>query len=609
MICTKNPLRRRPCLVLLTCLLAALPRLHALEGFPNFRFERVAIDPAALTYNPTGEFIFPSIIKAADYFANPLGTYYLYYAPHDNPGGICLAFANSLEGPWTEYNANPLISNVWPPHFNVAHTSSPHAFWNKEAQKLYLYFHGENDVTRVASSTDGVHFTYERACLTRADFDNVSEISYARVFEYTIPSKQNKYTMLVMCNYGSNPGNRGIYLAWSDDCVNWTTQRTAVISPTAAEGDQLSGPHFFPWKGKYYVVYHGSSGDMHIAEVGENFDKEIRLGVFYDSMIEPPDNNRAAAPAFYTVGETMYMFYEAGRRGGTKIAMAKSALVVPSAPARLSGSARNSVQVDLSWRDQADNELGFKIERATSLKGPFATVGTADANATSYSDRGLSGSITYYYRVRAYNGMGDSDASNIDKVMTPAGGATLTLYSVAAHDGWVTESAVGSNQGASGSGSSLRTGDGADKQLKSFISFDTSVIPEGATVVSATVRIKKSGGSGGNPFDTLGTCYVDLKGGSGFGDSPTLAGADFQAEADANQVGQLDRPTVSNGNRSTGVLNETGRSHINTAGFTQLRIYFSTKQDGDAGNDYLSWYSGEAATEADRPSLEVSYLN
>ncbi|HEY0947202.1 MAG TPA: hypothetical protein VGD81_18105 [Opitutaceae bacterium] len=608
MICLQHPLLRR-CLTLLLCALAPALRLTALEGFPNFRFERVAIDPATVTYNPTGEFIFPSVIKAADYFANPLGTYYLYYAPHNNPGGICMAYANTLEGPWTEYNANPLIPNAWPPHYSVAHTSSPHAFWNREAHKLYLYFHGENDITRVASSTDGIHFTYERACLTRADFDNVSEISYARVFEYTIPSKNNKYSMLVMCNYGSNPGRRGIYLAWSDDCLHWTTQRTAVITPTAAEGGQLSGPHFFPWQGKYYVVFHGSSGDMHIAEVGPNFETETRLGVFYDSMIDPPDNSRAAAPAFYTVGETMYMFYEAGRRSGTKIAMAKSALVLPEAPTRLAATARNSVQIDLTWKDQASNELGFKIERASAPKGPFVTVGTTDANASSYSDHGLSGEVTYYYRVRAFNGMGDSDSSNVDKLTTPAGGATLRLYSVAAHDGWVTETAVDSNQGASGSGSSLRTGDSADKQLKAFVSFDTSAIPEGATVISATLRVKKSGSSGSNPFDTLGLCHVDIKGGNGFGDSPALAGADFQADADATQVAQLAAPTVGNGNISTGTLNETGRSHVNPAGFTQLRIYFSTKHDADGGNDYLSWYSGEAATEADRPTLEVSYLN
>lgn len=30
-------------------------------------------------------------------------------------------------------------------------------------EKDVLYFHGENDVTRLATNTDGVHFTYEAA--------------------------------------------------------------------------------------------------------------------------------------------------------------------------------------------------------------------------------------------------------------------------------------------------------------------------------------------------------------------------------------------------------------------------------------------------------------
>src|SRR5205823_14119232 len=31
------------------------------------------------------------------------------YAPHDPPGGICLSYADSLEGPFTEYPHNPIV--------------------------------------------------------------------------------------------------------------------------------------------------------------------------------------------------------------------------------------------------------------------------------------------------------------------------------------------------------------------------------------------------------------------------------------------------------------------------------------------------------------------
>jgi len=77
----------------------------------------------------------------------------------------------------------------------------------------------------------------------------------------------------------------------------------------------------------------------------------------------------------------------------------------PAAPSGLSATAVSSSQINLDWTDNANNETGFKIERDSM---PIATVG---ANVTSYSDTGLDPSTTYTYRVRAYNGAGDSDYS------------------------------------------------------------------------------------------------------------------------------------------------------------------------------------------------------
>ena len=51
----------------------------------------------------------------------------------------------------------------------------------------------------------------------------------------------------------------------------------------------------------------------------------------------------------------------------------------------------------------------------------FAQIGTAAANATSYSDTGLAASTSYSYRVRASNGGGDSAYSNTASATTQAG--------------------------------------------------------------------------------------------------------------------------------------------------------------------------------------------
>src|SRR5207244_7402070 len=68
--------------------------------------------------------------------------------------------------------------------------------------------------------------------------------------------------------------------------------------------------------------------------------------------------------------------------------------------------------IDLSWTDNSDNELGFKIERSTDSGATFTEIATTGSNVTTYADTGLSNSSTYYYRVRASNSGGDSDYSN-----------------------------------------------------------------------------------------------------------------------------------------------------------------------------------------------------
>ena len=80
-------------------------------------------------------------------------------------------------------------------------------------------------------------------------------------------------------------------------------------------------------------------------------------------------------------------------------------------PTNLQATAVSSSEIDLSWTDNSDNEDGFKIERKTGTEGIYSQIGTVVAGVTSYQDGGLTCEITYYYRVRAYQGAEDSDYS------------------------------------------------------------------------------------------------------------------------------------------------------------------------------------------------------
>ena len=86
-------------------------------------------------------------------------------------------------------------------------------------------------------------------------------------------------------------------------------------------------------------------------------------------------------------------------------------------PSDLSGVSPTFSQVTLSWTNHATNATGIKIERSTDGKN-FVQVNTVRRDAERYTDNGLRGSSTYYYRVRATNQIGDSDYSNVAVVAT-----------------------------------------------------------------------------------------------------------------------------------------------------------------------------------------------
>jgi fibronectin type 3 domain-containing protein/regulation of enolase protein 1 (concanavalin A-like superfamily) len=109
----------------------------------------------------------------------------------------------------------------------------------------------------------------------------------------------------------------------------------------------------------------------------------------------------------------------AGDSPGSNVASSK-VVQPPAAPTNLVANALTPSQINLSWTDVV-GETGYKIERSLTSASGFAQIGTAAANATSYSDMTVAGSTQYYYRIRANNTAGDSGYSNTAGASTPTG--------------------------------------------------------------------------------------------------------------------------------------------------------------------------------------------
>ncbi len=178
-------------------------------------------------------------------------------------------------------------------------------------------------------------------------------------------------------------------------------------------------------------------------------------------------------------------------------------------------------------------------------------------------------------------------------------------------DGWVYESGETTNVGGGANSTTsgawgLKAGDTlADTQLKAVVSFDTSTIPDAATIQAAKLRLKRGGVIGTNPFSILGNLTADVKNGY-FNNAWPLEAADFQAAATATAVCNFSSPAA-DGDWAECTFSSAGKSAINKGGRTQVRVYFTLDDNDDLGSDYMGFYSADTWFADDMPVLEVTY--
>ncbi len=321
---------------------------------------------------------------------------------------------------------------------------------------------------------------------------------------------------------------------------------------------------------------------------------------------------RDTVTQFYPVGGTTLMFDQNYSWPTEKAAIALIAhtaeplYACPAAGATVAATPGTG-QVALSWAD-VPPVTDYVVERADGgCGGIFA--GVASTATAGYTDTAVTAGSTYGYRIRTCPfQLSNCVAATVPGSPTPT---TVTFTSIGAQDGYVLESGETTNVGGSidataSTTSALRLGDDhKDKQYKSIVAFDTSSIPDGATILSATVRLLRGSLTGTSPFTTHGTCWADVSNG-GFSGSTALQTGDFQAAATALQAASLSNATA-NGIWSEGSLNAAGLAAITKTGTTQIRVYFNLDDNDDTGNDFLGYYSGENATAANRPQLVVTY--
>ncbi|MHB0857657.1 MAG: fibronectin type III domain-containing protein [Anaerolineae bacterium] len=127
-----------------------------------------------------------------------------------------------------------------------------------------------------------------------------------------------------------------------------------------------------------------------------------------------------------TAGNTYTYRVKAINAGGESAYTNVASVVItspPAAPSSLTGTATrqgNNARITLNWVDNANNETGFTIQRATNLAFTAGvTTNTVPANTTTFNTGNVTRNTRYYFRVQAFNQSGNSAWSQILIIDTP----------------------------------------------------------------------------------------------------------------------------------------------------------------------------------------------
>lgn len=87
-------------------------------------------------------------------------------------------------------------------------------------------------------------------------------------------------------------------------------------------------------------------------------------------------------------------------------------------PSNLNLSENPARTINIQWKDNSNNESGFRIDRKKSSTGTWTEIATVGANVISYQDKNLDVETEYTYRIAAYSATTESEYSSEAKLKT-----------------------------------------------------------------------------------------------------------------------------------------------------------------------------------------------
>lgn len=210
--------------------------------------------------------------------------------------------------------------------------------------------------------------------------------------------------------------------AFDDDSVGGATGTAASTGnvPVAGVGEMIVG-----------ILTQAAGTQVITPDAGNERYEDEDAGTSVPVSVVDLLNQGSAAAVTWTIANSV-----AWLAAGASI---KPGASVPTAPSDLAVTSTTSSAINLSWSDNSANETGFTIQYDTDSAFPDPTeIDVQPSDTETAAIAGLVAGMTYYIRVRAYNGSGASDwAQNVGAThqYVSAITAVATLTQSTAHRG------------------------------------------------------------------------------------------------------------------------------------------------------------------------------
>ena len=284
----------------------------------------------------------------------------------------------------------------------------------------------------------------------------------------------------------------------------------------------------------------------------------------------------------------------------------------PLAPANLRLVSVTDAEANLAWDDKSSNEDGFKVERKTGASGTWSQIATVGANVTTFKNSGLTEATNYYYRVKAYNNIGDSPYSNELSVLTrPA--APSHLVATVVNERKINLSWTDNSNGETGFRVERKTGTGGWSNLVTLAAnvtsySDTSVV-ETTTYTYRVFAFNDSGDSTPSNEETVTTPALTIPAAPSNLVAQALSASQVRlswVDNSYNEDGfKVERKTGEAGTwAQVGVAAANSTSFLDNSVSELTTYYYRLKAYNNAGD---SSYSNEAmvTTPENKPKLRL----